>query len=165
MDNLILLEARKFGIDDHVLERLSPYCGRSLVTWVLRRLHANNDSITPWLRLLADSVEGDWTYSKLKYAYFSSTITPLAELKTRREYKILRDTLESATCVTEFWDSILPYAYRGVVRFAAEILFENGDDPIDVAVKLDISVRLAYYIRKAYTEWKIAQENDTEFNE
>ena len=159
MENLVLREIQKFGASCRIYDRLAPFGKTPMFGWALHRLRDTDDKIVTWLEFMAAKSNYAYSYSQLKYAYFSVTVTPLIELRKNREYNTVRSILEEAFGSRELWDELLPYVYRNAIKLCAELLFEKDTDARDVAAMLNISERLSYYLRKAYLEEKNNNDN------
>jgi hypothetical protein len=147
MRELIERTVEKYGGDENLTKRLLRHGERAYLTWVVRDI-IDDEKVYDSMRLLSD-VSGI-PFTKIRYAYFSATVTSKSELRKLPEYERVCRTLTEITDVPDLWNSLERYCYRQLKRLCIEELVARDETAIRIMCDLNASQGLVYGVRRAY---------------
>ena len=158
LNGLLSKELKKFGASTYLCERLSSESFRTrMVAWLMRK-YCEKPHKMEFVENFCALIGNEISLNRAKYCLFEVMPTPLSELETLPEYKTIRATLNHLHRSDELWDELLQFCYPKIMWLVIEERHELGDEPRDIAVRLNLSYSLVYRVVRAHKLRKMVKQ-------
>lgn len=140
----ITFEFRKYGADKNLFDFLKPINRNALIAWLWSKRYRQNEPLMQSVARFVESMHGEIKKRTLLTLYYRYV---WEGHENEVGYKTVIKTLNETYPYPDIWFDLSHLDWKMCVEAAARIMLRRGENPRDVALKVNRSYAYAYRLR------------------